>query len=530
MMVLKHWKLSLIAIALAANTAALSDEVTEAFEVSQDPTKIDLPEKQGTIVGLAGSMSMSGNLGSSQYSYSLPNLKFFEIGLPLSLSYSSANGDGIVGQGWRITIPKLERTTRFGTITEQSPISDGERDLVSFQGYLRKSIEGEGDQSRYEIFDDRITKYLGNGLIYKFGGASATETTSQGVDYKWHLTEISDLFGNAVKIEYNLESGISYPAAVTYINQMGFVVYSISLEYEARSDVSLSYKFGSQQTMTKRLSKISAKTGDELGSQQIYTLSLGYGAETKRSLLSTINFEGSDASATRPKMSFQYSGLSDLSDLGFDATEDGSFGGILPSFAEGKYRIMDFNRDGVLDILAEDAASDLWYVWVNLGKNAFRPVKLNSDLQNTNLLRKGVELADIDGDQLSDLIYISDQNQVSYRKNLGLSEEGRVFGDRKALSSNVSYSPTGSFIDINGDSRVDYVSFTRDEARVYYNTSTDNEVGFAPAEAKEISGKLTVNGKWADINGDGLPDRYFAEEAGDRSDVFVGFRTCAPAA
>ena len=66
--------------------AAFGEDFNSQFDLSQDPSKIDLPSKQGTLLGLEGKLDIKGNMGHSSYHHPLPMLRFFDLSLPLSLS------------------------------------------------------------------------------------------------------------------------------------------------------------------------------------------------------------------------------------------------------------------------------------------------------------------------------------------------------------------------------------------------------------------------------------------------------------
>ena len=128
----------------------------------------------------------------------------------ISLDYNSQNlTDGIVGYGWSLSIPYIERLNKTGS------------ERLYTDGYFVSSLGGElattttANEYRHRIEDGRFIKYTfsnnvwtaydKDGTRYLFGTTTQAQqaaTTSPSNVYRWMLEEVRDANDNFIKYEY----------------------------------------------------------------------------------------------------------------------------------------------------------------------------------------------------------------------------------------------------------------------------------------------------------------------------------------
>ncbi|MEW6246282.1 MAG: SpvB/TcaC N-terminal domain-containing protein [Nitrospirota bacterium] len=129
----------------------------------------------------------------------------------LQLVYSSANGNGWVGMGWKLEVGAIERQTRFGVNYSGDDytfhLNGVSTELVATPQYgtdeYRAKIEGGFTRIRklssggWEATDKKGTKYL-------FGqtGASRITNSDGSLIFKWCLDWVVDRDGNYMKVVY----------------------------------------------------------------------------------------------------------------------------------------------------------------------------------------------------------------------------------------------------------------------------------------------------------------------------------------
>ncbi|MBI5470020.1 hypothetical protein HY968_01725 [Candidatus Kaiserbacteria bacterium] len=143
----------------------------------------------------------------------------------LSLQYNSQRTeDNIVGHGWAISIPYIQRLNKTGS-----------QNLYGANGlsqYYSSSMDGElattttatstqtfnakvdtGSFNSYSFSGNIWTVYDKNGTRYLFGSTSQAQQSDSGSPtnvYKWMLEEIRDTNNNYIKFTYNKDSNQIY--------------------------------------------------------------------------------------------------------------------------------------------------------------------------------------------------------------------------------------------------------------------------------------------------------------------------------
>ncbi|MEO1272577.1 MAG: SpvB/TcaC N-terminal domain-containing protein, partial [Myxococcota bacterium] len=78
--------------------------------VSDD--RVSLPEGPGSLEGIGENVELDPNMGVMRYSVPIEVPGGFPGMTPsLALAYSSGNGSGVLGMGWMLDMPYVERMT-----------------------------------------------------------------------------------------------------------------------------------------------------------------------------------------------------------------------------------------------------------------------------------------------------------------------------------------------------------------------------------------------------------------------------------
>ena len=326
--------------------------------------------------GLAQGMALSGKFAVSPTgaaTYSIP------IALPpgtagmvpsLSVTYSSQNGNGLLGVGWALEgLVSISRCPR--TIAQ-----DGVRGTIAYDANDRFCLDGQrlvaisgayganGTEYRTEIESFvKVTSFAsaGNGpqwfqvrtkagQVLEFGNTADSRPLVQGTATvrSWAVNKVADTKGNYFAVTYvnDAVNGQLYPSRIDYTGNAGagLAPYnSVRFLYNtARPDAVPAYHAGALFKTTVLLTKVQSFTGETLVSD--YRFTYGQGTNTGRSQLTSITL--CDASATcLPATTLAWqNGTATPTVIGNPGGADGVFVGrrIYPG---------DFNGDGRTDLL-----------------------------------------------------------------------------------------------------------------------------------------------------------------------------------
>src|SRR5688572_5655680 len=258
----------------------------------------------------------------------------------ISLVYNSGSGNGFCGVGWTLDLGTIQRETRYGVpFLWQNGIAtsyDNSKGFVSsFQGINGRLVSIGGAEYRAASDREFLTFTAGESdgwIVYDKSGTKFTflpglvnprvQATIDLFDatFLWNLEQVETADGNRTRIEYddfsdNPEDKQRYPTKISYNGHTNSFQYTHSVEFvwENRPrDTNISYATGFRVTTTRRLKEIIVKVGES----QVRKYILGYTTSpcTLRSLLTRIDEQGSDATATMPPVTFEYQEKG----LGFD--------------------------------------------------------------------------------------------------------------------------------------------------------------------------------------------------------------------
>ena len=408
----------------------------------------------------------------------------------LSLSYNSQNNENVnlVGYGWSINIPFIERLNKKGTdqLYAQNYFSSslsGELDVLT-SGTFGSKIDN-GEFLSYSISNNVWTVKDKKGAVYKFGNtadARLDNPSNSTQVHKWMLEEVRDTNDNYIKYTYYKDSGQIYPSSIFYTgNGTTDGIFEIEFVRTSRSDAVPSYKTQFLVTTNYRITEIQIKVNASWVRR--YALSYITGDNGVRSLLSSITESGRDGLGTiitLPATRFNYQ----TSTSGWSHNSITFFSPIIIN----QYRVSaDLSGDGYTDIInsIEDnfpfntrgvyrhSGHTQWFSDFTLTfplpiyKREIRGGAYNYLLDN------GVRLADVNGDQYSDILVGLDAYQTFNGSNYTAYLNNSGAGWTQASN----WAPTIGFSQTSGD------------------------------DPQSTGGSINDYGaRVLDLNGDGLPD------------------------
>lgn len=499
-------------------------DVQSLAAVDGQPPSAYYPEREPAKTNLAVNTDLS--TGALTYDYPIfspPGRN--GLNPELSLSYNSYNADNesILGLGWNLNIPYIERIPRLGTMNMYS------------QSYFNSSLSGELTGIDFDA-DQQHGKYgaqtdYGDFLDYEFNannqwivkdkyGKTYTfgrDLSSRQVDpddnsriYRWSLSDITDSNNNKIYYTYFRDSGQLYPSIIYYnnddVNQGARIVFN----RENRADISATYHAGFEVKTRFRINRIEISYAASI--KKTYDLGYTAGDNKYSSLLATITEGG--VQSTLPADRFEYKNNNDSRGWQKDANY------ILPvdfhnwadQQADNGVRIFDVNGDGYDDIVQgkrRDIGGSIYNVYINRADGSGWGLNANYSLPEAFIDADGndtgLRIGDVNGDGLADLL-----------PNVGGAYINR--GDGTGWSQNNAYSTPVRFInannqdngvrlaDVNGDGLIDLIWSNSGHRAVYVNRG--DEAGWdelfwdVPIRFDEHKSGT------ADLNGDGLADLY----------------------
>jgi hypothetical protein len=107
---------------------------TAAAQTGVSDDRVSLPDGPGSLDGIGDNVSVNGNMGQMQYNIAVDVPEGFPGVTPeLGLEYSSGGGNTVVGIGWSMNLPFIERMTSKGLpeyVEGDRFVADGGTELV----------------------------------------------------------------------------------------------------------------------------------------------------------------------------------------------------------------------------------------------------------------------------------------------------------------------------------------------------------------------------------------------------------------
>lgn len=436
-------------------------------------------------------------------------------------------------------------------------------EVHGYEKVVSKGMQGTGP-SYFEVS-------LPNGLTYLYGNDTDSRMLAPGTSSEvrvWALNTIEDKFGNQINFHYTSpETGEYVPDEITWTSNGGSTApYKLAFTYEdlPQSALRSGYVWGSQWQATQRLQTIEYFFNDTLVHR--YTLSYDNSSSTGKSRLQSVEQCNDDSDCLQKTTLDWQDGA-----VGFGSEQAG------PT-VENHYKAAfgDVNGDGATDVYVPLAG--VWHVmYANPATGTFNsPVSLNKTYYGslagialdydgdgrTDLMAQGpdgnlhvylaaaasshpdctsagdcdtgvavtgiafVSSMEVNGDGLSDLVYVGSNISVSYRLNNGSS-----LGEELNTSVVMVLLPfdAKNIGDVDGDGRQDIIATTTPFCGwdgwsvscsgmgvMVYRTDWTGSYDFTPVSMP------TSSAIWyeaipivIDVNGDGLSDVLYNSENGN---------------
>ncbi|HEX5060777.1 MAG TPA: RHS repeat-associated core domain-containing protein [Kofleriaceae bacterium] len=440
----------------------------------------------------------------------------------LGLKYDSSDGNGWVGVGWSLEgigiveraspgkgAPKYNASDIFLLDGEElvacvagsvSPsCTSGGTHSTKVENYLRIALTGTGTASRWTV-----TQKDGTRRIY-----APVYTVNNNVDvYRWGLSQVIDTRGNTVNYTWAVNQfGCcwEYPQSVSYNGT------SVTFYYEQRTDrpsnavgVGVRNVFGRIKTIDVTVS----------GSRvRAYKLSYGTSGSTSRSLLTSVQQFGTDATldgtgtvtggTSLPAITMQYQS-------GAPSFVSGTTDNGVSNNTDADYFAIDINGDGKTDMLEIYNACFILctryrVAHISTGSGF---VQSSSDSGMATATTTRFLTADVNGDGKGDIIELY-ESWGSERRRVWLSDGTRFNQASDACCMKTTSADSRYFaLDVNGDGKTDLVEqypsvlFGAEGRRVWFSNGT----AFTEGQTLNFDTDPKYLVLTLDVNGDGKMD------------------------
>jgi hypothetical protein len=506
---------------------------------AMSPRTIALPSGPGSMKGLGE--SFSPNLSSGAGNFSVPLDLPPGLGKPgLSLQYTHGRGRTEVGASF-----SLPRLAIYRTRDKGSPeFKETDRFAVSGPGFTDELVEVNAEARYYRLKNegafalfirdaqrDAWTIRYPNGDTAELGTDGGARQWSVRGSYKWFLTTLTDVSGNATAYTYFTDRGYVYLDKIRYRLRAPDYENEVKLTYERREDPFTDYGYGSAVTCGQRLSRIEMRSGCGPGCvRTVRTYVLGY-TKTTQSYLSSVTQtgEGGTPDVTMPTLSFTYVEPSPA--LGTTVSMRGSV--PLDLVDLGRAQFDDVTGDGLPDVVVGAAFNYSYYE--NQGGWSWAdatPLSRSPDVSLDDS-GSGVVLVDVNGDGFRDVLRSMGSEYLYFPG--GNVAGGKFLGYRPGV--HVAAPPSAPqwsgasnrLADLNFDGRTDILR--ADGAHSVKDLSLADGLGERVLESADADLPVDVARLFAsptlqmhDFNGDGAQDFVINETSwGDsRLRVFYG--------
>ncbi|MBW8365838.1 MAG: FG-GAP-like repeat-containing protein [Rhizobium sp.] len=455
------------------------------------------PSAYATAVGATpGSHQVSP---SGAFTYTIP------IAIPpgtagiepkLSLSYNSQGGNGLLGMGWSLAgLSVIHRCPK--TLVQDGVIGgvnynandryclDGQR-LVAVSGtYGADATEYRTESESYS----RIVSYgsqgsgpawwkvwTRSGQILEYGNTADSRIEAQGKTevMLWSLNKLSDTVGNYLTVSYieDTPNGQYYPDRIDYTgngNAGKTPGNSVRFVYETRPDITPLYQAGSLSKTAVRLTNVQTSAGNT--TVKDYRLAYEQSAATQRSHLKQVQECASESNCLEPTLT-DWLEVPDMASRWMNASNYK----IPTHVAANGYgdlgtRFVDLNGDGLPDFV--------YSRWVNGTLNATTWLNTGNGWQDSS----------------------------NYKMPIHIAADG--YGDLGTR-----------FVDLNGDGLPDFIYSRWVNGTLNATTWLNTGNGWQVSPTYKLPAQIAADGygdqgaRFEDLNGDGLPDFFYAVYVG----------------
>ncbi|MFO0748155.1 MAG: toxin TcdB middle/N-terminal domain-containing protein [Myxococcota bacterium] len=552
--------------ACAALALACATPVARAQTGASDD-RVSLPEGPGSLSGVGDDTAVNSNMGQMGYAVAIETPSGFTGMTPqLALEYSSASGNGVVGLGWSIAMPAIERLTLHGVpkydADDELAADGGQLVLVGVNGaersyrarfeggFVRYTWKGAADgKAGYVVaeYPDGRVGYFGadhTGAPIAAARVGFVEDAAEHV-FRWDLVEVVDVWGHVMKYDWRTSGTTSLLDGIRWVfDDGGTAEYAVAFAYESRDDQSTVCNGGFAETLDQRLSRVDVKAHGTV----IRSYALHYGSDVASgglSRLASVQLSGVGGVAWPVATTFGYSKtLGDVCTTDCDqpivkvmnSSAAGNALGI--SFKNHDTQLIDMNGDALPDLVDSSVSGGKHRIFINTlqadGSHAFAaPFESTVGDQNSfDLSSAYVQVLDANGDGFADLLNASNGSILFNEGGGDWARKATVFAAGSGLPdlTNELDASTGAlktlrFLDYDNDHKIDLIRSSGVGAgnvtTVFRDTATGfvEDTGVDSLEVGFEDGRLELN----DMNGDGLLDAMVVSNSNVRYDLNLGW-------
>lgn len=480
------------ALVLAAGTARADTSATLA-------TTINLPKGPASIEGFGQGYDVSPASGLPALSYPI-DVPPGRAGLvpQLGLHYSAGEGAGVLGLGWSLGLPALERSLRTGIPRYDTSdawvlrgLGGGEELIEVAAGVFRERIEQGAPVVVRALPGGAMSAVAIDGTGYLFGLTDDARLAGDAGDFRLELSAITDVHGNRIDFHYTREPGSTAPllSAITYNDGHA----TVRLTYEDRPDIVRTRAAGFAVELRHRLRSIVT----EVHGAPVRTTTLTYERSimTPTSTLARIDTIAKDGAAL-PPWHLRYTGP-------YNEPRETAIAQApaLDPTADGRAWV-DIDGDALPDLL--DATLDVWRY--RKGRGAALATAWTDIPAPAVVLTNSARFADLTGDGVEDLLAQPGEGEL-----WAFTGGDTPFSQAAPITLDLSFDLTATnvaLVDLNLDGRVDVLR--HDDADGWIWLRRHDTPGYLPAEPvppPPAGMRLGDPGvQLADLDGDRLPD------------------------
>ncbi len=526
-------------------------------------TAINIPKGPASIEGFGRACEVSPASGLPSLSYPLEVPPGRAGHAPqLALHYHAGGGAGVLGLGWSLDMPAIERSTRAGipradisATWQLRHLGDGEELTETAPGEYRQRIEQGPPIIVRTLPGGAMSALATDGTGYLFGLTDDARLVGDAGPVRLELSAITDVHGNRVDFHYTRAAGSDAPllSAITWNDGQA----RVEINYEARPDILVSHATGQRLALAHRIQEIRTVVAGE--PVRTTTLTYARSIEAPSSRLAAIATVAADGAAL-PTWRMTYTGEAATPIArevpgapALDPTAEGRAwvdvdGDALPDFLDAEpgawrfrknigdtqlaatwtglaspavtlaptARFADLTGDGVQDLLAQPSPGELWH-FLGGGAAPFgvaEPIALDLSF---DLSDPRVALADMTLDGRVDVLRHDDADGWIWLRLRDAPAYAAADAVPPPPAGMRLGDPGVQLADMNGDRIPDLVRILGEDRRILVATGA----GFGEFEdPADMAGapKMTPTDRWelADLNGDGAADlvRIGADQLG----------------
>jgi RHS repeat-associated protein len=464
-------------------------------------TAINIPKGPASIEGFgrAYEVSPASGLPSLRYPLEVPPGRAGHAP-ELALHYHAGGGAGVLGLGWSLDLPAIERSPRAGmpradisATWQLRHLGDGEELTETAPGIFRQRIEQGAPIVVRTLPGGAMSALATDGTGYLFGLTDDARVAGNVGTVRLELSAITDVHGNRIDFHYTRAAGSDAPllSAITWNDGQA----RVEINYEARPDILVSHATGQRLALAHRIQEIRNVVAGE--PVRTTTLTYARSIEAPSSRLAAIATVAADGAAL-PTWRMTYTG-----EAATPIAREIPGAPALDPTAEGRAWV-DVDGDALPDLL--DAEPGAWRFRKNIGDTQLAATW-------TGLASPAVTLAptsrfaDLTGDGVQDLLAQPSPGELWHFLGGGAAP----FGVAEPIALDLSFDlsdPRVALADMNLDGRVDVLR--HDDADGWIWLRLRDAPGYAPADAvppPPAGMRLGDPGvQLADLNGDRIPD------------------------